>query len=91
MSVSEWLTTRERTNMDNRMTDAEIAAQWAAQALTEGRYDLGRALANIAAQAAQTGARLVPMIGQTRNETPDRAQDAATELLTLPQHAPGPY
>lgn len=32
-------------------TDAQMAARWAAEALQAGRYELGRALANIAANA----------------------------------------
>lgn len=55
-------------------TDAELAARWAAEALAEGRYELGAALANIARNAARAeyaaahGARMVPMIGRTRDE-----------------------
>lgn len=35
------------------ITDAQMAARWAAIALEEGRYELGRALANLAASAAR--------------------------------------
>lgn len=58
------------------LTDAQLAARWAAEALAEGRYELGAALANIASNAnraayqAAHGARMVPMLGQTRDERP---------------------
>lgn len=43
-----------------RITDAELAAQWSSQALNEGRYDLGLALARIAVQAARSEAQPTP-------------------------------
>lgn len=76
----------------SNLTDAELAARWGAQALTEGRYELGAALARIAQQAAraQHGVAAVPMLGATRDEEPARpadldtyraAQEAQTELF----------
>lgn len=69
-------------------TDAQRAAQWAAEALTEGRYALGEALAQLARRADHKGAEMahraaqremfgpgvaaVPMAGQTRDEQPAR-------------------
>lgn len=87
---------------DTRPTDAEVAAQWAAEALRDGRYELGAALANIARnanraeqanrahddrtraheqRAAAERARMVPMLGQTREEAPIRTPlwDAAAQ------------
>lgn len=64
------------TEPEPEATDAEVAAGWAAQALAEGRYELGAALANIARNAARAeraaahGARMVPMLGRTRDERP---------------------
>lgn len=76
---------------EERPTDAEVAAQWAAEALKDGRYELGAALANIAKMANRAEqanrahdertrehgmtrdaerARMVPMLGQTRDEQP---------------------
>lgn len=76
---------------EERPTDAAVAARWAAEALQDGRYELGAALANIARNAnraeqanrahelrtqqheqtaAAERARMVPMIGQTRDEQP---------------------
>lgn len=76
---------------EERPTDAAVAARWAAEALQDGRYELGAALANIARNAnraeqanrahdartddhertaAAERARMVPMLGQTREEQP---------------------
>lgn len=60
-----------------RPSDAEVVAGWAAEALRDGRYALGQALAKIA-MAAQShedkiraaGAVPVPMWGATRVEEP---------------------
>lgn len=99
---------------ETRPTDAEVAAQWAAEALRDGRYELGAALANIARNAnraeiatrahdartaaheqtaAAERARMVPMLGQTREETPRTPMwDAAAAQLPaeLPEPAPAP-
>lgn len=64
----------------HRPTDAEVVAAWAAEALRDGRYNLGKALATIAQQAelahqrARAGERVanVPFVGHTRNEMPVR-------------------
>jgi hypothetical protein len=75
-----------------RPTDAEIVARAAADALRDGRYELGAVLAGVARQAHraayQTAARArgelfgsrttdVPLVGQTRDEQP-RTSSAPT-------------
>lgn len=67
-------------NQDPPLTDAQCCAFWAAQALQEGRIELGRALANLAAQAQRIEARMVPMIGQTREERPRAETPPAAEV-----------
>lgn len=71
-------------------TDAETAALWAIEALREGRYNLGAALARIAAQAAIVEARpavMVPLVGVTRPEYPrdenGRAEDDRQEAAAI--------
>lgn len=60
----------------NRPTDAEVVAGWAAEALRDGRYALGKALASIAQQAAAADQNRrtvnVPWAGATRTELPVR-------------------
>jgi hypothetical protein len=70
---------------DPRLTDAQLAAEWSAQALREGRYELGFVLARIAAQAhrATQATVAVPMAGQTRDEQPRRPQANQTDLDTF--------
>lgn len=66
-----------------RKTDAEVVAGWAADALNDGRYNLGQVLAKIAMQAEQHDRRMaetrrtvnVPWAGQTRNEVPARVYE----------------
>lgn len=62
------------STFQHRYTDAELAAQWSAQALQEGRLELGLAIARIAVQAArlEAGVTAVPMLGATRDEQPAR-------------------
>lgn len=72
------------TDEPDHRTDAQIAADWAREALAEGRYELGAALANIARQAARVearsgAARMVPLLGTTRNESP-------APVSTVPAH-----
>lgn len=59
-----------------RPSDAEVVAGWAAEALRDGRYALGKALAAIAQQAADSdrSRRMVsvPWAGATRTELPVR-------------------
>jgi hypothetical protein len=69
----------------HRPTDAEVVAGWAAEALRDGRYDLGKALATIAQQAERhedrirrAGAVPVPFAGATRVEHPREAPDPRT-------------
>jgi hypothetical protein len=60
-----------------RPSDAEVVAGWAAEALRDGRYNLGQALAKIAMQAETHEDRIrkpnavpVPFLGPTRDEMP---------------------
>lgn len=63
-----------------RPSDSEVVAGWAAEALRDGRYNLGQVLAKIASQAEQHEIRQraaermahVPLVGQTRHEAPAR-------------------
>lgn len=71
-------------------TDAQIAADWAREALAEGRYELGAALANIARNAARVearsgAARMVPMLGQTRDEQPAHLYDEIERSAAIPR------
>ena len=79
-AIADWTPTTE--------SDAEMAARWAAEALKAGRYELGRALANIAANAhrAETHARMreVPMVGQTRDERPAERTPTYEEVAAAP-------
>lgn len=76
-------------------SDAEFLADVAISALQDGRYELARELTRLAAQAAHmeltAQPRMVPMIGQTRDEQPGRGptgngdQDlAATAQIHVP-------
>lgn len=62
MTIQDWMnrgnhrqkkepTLTSNDEQNTGITDAQMAARWAAIALEEGRYELGRALANIAATA----------------------------------------
>lgn len=68
---------------NHRLTDAETAAMWAATALTEGRYALGRALANLAVEAARVEAAQQPLDPQVY-AIPQRAADAQRDLFGDP-------
>lgn len=77
-------------NMPYRPSDAEVVAAWAAEALRDGRYQLGQALAKVALQAAsheeqlrRLGAVPVPFYGQTRHEEPVRIHPAAAGHLSV--------
>jgi len=77
MSVTHLREAPMNFDPEPRPTDAQVAANWAAQALIEGRYELGRVLANIASRAHQIeqdepAKELVPvpMLGPTRDEQP---------------------
>src|SRR3982751_2332076 len=88
MSISEWLGPRKGTpvNSDDltrlphttdipRTTDAEFAAEAAARALQEGRYDLGRSLADLAARASRMQATAIPRMLPTV-ERPGQSADS---------------
>lgn len=53
-----------KINMDTPkpLTDAEMAAKWAIEALEAGRYELGRALVNLAANAARMESTPAPIV-----------------------------
>lgn len=75
-----------RTTPPPPMTDSQLAAYWASQALGEGRIDLGLSLARLAVQArtAEQAAEpvFVPMAGQTRDEQPRAVELApATQIF----------
>jgi hypothetical protein len=64
-------------NAPYRRSDAEVVAGWAAEALRDGRYNLGQCLARIAMQAESHETRRreavdVPLVGRTRDEAPVR-------------------
>ena len=73
----------EMPEFDERRTDAEVAAAWAAQALTEGRYELGKALATLAALAARQEATPKPIM-QAAAAVPVAAAMAAQNELFAP-------
>lgn len=73
--------TTDKFPIMRRLTDAEFVAEVAARALTEGRYELGRALANLTAQAARSEAQTAHALGvaavpaqNTDNACPDEHQ-----------------
>lgn len=81
--------------IEQQLTDAEQAAEWACTALEDHRYALAEALVKIARQAAAARHRTVdvPMFGATRAEhqradlpvrmdrIAERAEQALTELF----------
>lgn len=79
--------------IEQHLTDAEQAAEWACAAIEDGRYALAEALIRIARQAHAAEGRTVavPMLGTTRAEhadlptrmdrIADRAEQALTELF----------
>jgi len=80
-------------------TDAQRCAEWAQQALAEGRYQLGAEMARLADRANRVGARpagheaaqrdlfgqtrAVPLIGRTRDEQP-RDASHAPQVCAMP-------
>lgn len=98
MSVTDWLNKGRpimSNDVPNPRTDAEFLADVAISALQGGRYELARELTRLAAQAKyiETTAqpRMVPMLGQTREEQPGHGptgngdtEMAATAQITVP-------
>jgi hypothetical protein len=70
------------------LTDSEMATKLAAEALGEGRLDLGFALARLAVQARQAEQShapiLVPHLGSTRDEQPTATFEAVAGVTRAP-------